>query len=93
MTLKCRLAKAERAASAREVQVRGPLIVLVEVGADGRGRFTVAGESYESDSEAELDNCLAAHGWQPRRVIVGFPELHDCPGVEARFRASPKGES
>jgi hypothetical protein len=93
VTLKSRLAKAERAASAREVQVSGPLLLLVEVGGDGRARFTVAGESCEVGSEAELDACLAARGWQQQWVIYCFPSLRDCPEVEARFRGGLTGES
>ena len=85
MTLKRRLAKIERTVGARQPVSSGPVIVLVSVSPEGRGSFTVEGASYEVGSLDELDACLAAHDWQPQRLIFRLPDLDRSPGAQAHF--------
>jgi hypothetical protein len=90
VTLSSRLAAAERALGARESASTGPLVLVVAVDADGRGRFTAEGGAYEVGCREELDACLAAHGWQPARVIFRMPDLDRSPGAQARFCELPR---
>ena len=85
MTLKRRLARIEQTVGAREPRTAGPLVLVVAVSAEGRGSFTVEGGVYEIGSLEELDACLAAHGWQPQRLIFRLPDLDRSPGAQARF--------
>ena len=74
----------------REPKSSGPVVLVVAVGADGRGSFSADGGSYEVGSVAELDSCLASHGWQPQRVIFRLPDLDRGPGAQAHFCELPR---
>lgn len=85
MTLRTRLAKAELRLEGLRLPAQGPSILLVIVREDGLGRFSAEGEEFAVTCRGELDELLAARGWQPERVIYAFPSVRSRPRVQARF--------
>ena len=85
MTLKHRLAKIEQTVGVREPKSAGPLVLVVALSAEGGGSFSAGGATYEVGTLDELDACIAAHGWQPERLIFRLPDLDRSAGAQARF--------